>query len=450
MLVDVLRLVALSVATCTVLTVLAAPGAAQPAARVVRVAHRPAGVAPVLGPKLAPVQVELFFLPGATSSRAPLQLALELWRAHPSRVRLLFRVLSRQGQVHLPAAALEAAAQGKFLPFMDAVTQRLRGTTLPQIRELAQSVGMDLEQLDAAWDDNRHFEQLESNDLRRTRLRARQTPEIAFSGKLASRPVTVLGSTDFEASYREALARAADARDRGVSPEELAGVLEREALGERLSTVVALGPADERRDAEDWQVEPSSSLVETPLRTEGLPMLRAGSPSALPVLVACNPLSVLCYRQLQLATAVASVLQERARVLWVPMFDPRGRDALVVTRVADAILCAETMGSGWIALDLVTAQTNSRRGPMASAPEIIDGLVDAADLDGRALARCLAERAGASVRRAGELRAAGVVATPTLVVGGRMYPGGVSDASSLQNLIELELADGWLGTLAGP
>lgn len=449
MLEDVSRLVVLSVATCTALVALTAMAAAQPATRVVRVTHRPAGVAPALGPKLAPVQVELFFLPGATSSRAPMQLAIELWRAHPSRVRLLFRVLSRQGQVHLPVAALEAAAQGKFLPFMEAVTQRLRGTTLPQIRELAQSVGMDLEQLDAAWEDNRHFEQLENNDLRRTRLRARQTPEIAFSGKLASRPVTVLGSSDFEAAYREALARADDARDRGVAPDELAEVLEREAQTSRLSAVVALGPADERREAEDWQVEPSSGLVSAPVRTDGLPTLRTARAPALPLVVACNPLSVLCYRQLQLAAAVASVVQDRARVMWVPMFDPRGRDALVVTQVSDAILCAEAMGAGWVALDLVTAQTNSRRGPMASAQEVIDGLIDAADLDGRALARCLAERSGASVRRTGELRAAGLVATPTLVVGGRMYPGGVSDAASLQNLIELELADGWLGALAG-
>lgn len=458
MLVHVPRLVVLSLAAWSVLVCLTSGAAAEPATpaagtvrtvRTVRIEHRPAGAAPALGPKLAPVQVELFFLPGATSSRTPLQLALELWRAHPARVRLVFRVLSRQGQVHLPAAALEAAAQGKFLPFMDAVAQRLRGTALPQIRELAQSVGMDLEQLEAAWQDNRHLEQLERNDLRRARLRARQTPEIAFSGKLASRPVTVLGSTDFEAAYREALDRAAEARDRGVAEGELAEVLEREALAGRLSTVVALGPADERRDTEDLQLEPSSSLLTSPVRTSGLPVLRAATAPGLPVLVACNPLSVLCYRQLQLAVSVAGLVQDRVRVLWAPMFDPRGRDALVATQVADAILCAEAMGSGWIALDLVTAQTNSRRGPVASASEVIDDLIEAADLDGRALARCLAELAGASVRRAGELRSAGMVATPTLVVGGRMYPGGVSDSSSLQNLIELELADGWLGALVG-
>jgi hypothetical protein len=72
-------------------------------------------------------------------------------------------------------------------------------------------------------------------------------------------------------------------------------------------------------------------------------------------------------------------------------------------------------------------------------------LIAEADLDAPTLASCMAVRAGAALRRTVELRRAGMTASPTLVVGGRMYPGGVSDAAALQGLMEDELSAGWLG-----
>lgn len=432
---------------------------------VVRVEHRPAGEVPTLGARHAPVQLELFFLPGASSSRLPVQLAIDLWRNHPSRVRVVFRVLSRQGQVHLPAAALEAAAQGKFVPFIEAVGTRLRGTLPAQIRELAQSVGVDVERLDAAWADSRHLEALDDNELRRSRMRARQIPDVLFSGKLASRPVTVLGAGDFEAAYREAYERALEALDRGVAPSELAEALEREVVAARQPPVIGLGPADERSDLDEVVGDPGMALLTRPVSLRGLPLLRGTRPTTAPrsateppselattpIIVACNPLSVLCYRQLQLANVIAGLFDRRVRVVWAPMFDPRGRDAIAATRAADAVLCAEALGSGWAALDVLTAQTNRRRGRAIEPDRLLEDLIAEADLDSARLAACMAVRAGESVRRAGALRAAGMTLTPTMVVGGRMYPGGVSDAGALQTLIEYELADGWLGRLStGP
>lgn len=435
---------------------------------VTRIEHRPAGVPPTLGPPDAPVQVELFFLPGASSSRAPYQLAMELWRSHPTRVRVVFRVLSRHGQYHLPAAALEAAAQGKFFPFMEAVATRLRGALPAQIREVAQAAELDVERLDAAWNDNRHVADLDANELRRTRLRARQIPDVLFSGKLTSRPVTLLGGNDFEAAYREAYERAQDALDRGVAPGDLAAWLERAVQAERAQPTVSLGPTDDRSEDDDAvRSEPGTTLLLAPVASAGLPVLReprlaptAQRPDATwppqsspddrrpaPVLVACNPLSVLCYRQLQIASATAGLLEHRVRVLWAPLFDPRARDAINAARASDAILCAEVLGGGWAALDILTAQTNRRRGRIIEPERIIDDLIAEADLDGPRLAACLAARAGESVRRVEELRSAGLSVTPTVVVGGRMYPGGVSPGT-LQALVEHELAEGWLGQLS--
>lgn len=435
-------------------TLAALPAAAQPEARdhVERVEHEPSDEPPTLGPRDAPVQIELFFLPGASNARVPYQLISELWRNHPTRIRVIFRVLSRQGQVLLPAAALEAAAQGKFFEFMAAVHSRLRGPQREQILALAESVGVDEDRLVTAWNDLRHNDALENSERRRMRMRARQVPDVLFSGKLASRPVTVLGPSDMEAAYREALGRALDALDRGVEPAALAGYLDAAALAERPRPLLSLGPSDERTEEDDGRGEPSMALLSPPIDLRGLPS-RWTPPSntardearGVPILLACNPLSAQCYRHLNMVKAAAEVFEDRARVVWAPIFSLRSPDAATVARVADAILCANQLGVGWSALDTATLQANRRHGRILDANRLIDDLIAEADLDGAALATCLAINAGAAVRRTLQLRRSGMTVSPTVVVGGRMYPGSVSDASSLQWLIEEELVQGWLG-----
>jgi hypothetical protein len=436
------------------------PRPAAPREHVQRVAYEPSDEPPTLGPRDAPVRVELFFQPGVANSRMPYQLVSELWRNHPTRIRVIFRVLSRQGQVHLPATALEAAAQGKFFELMNAVHTRLRGPQKELIRALADSVGIDLDRLDNAWDTARYAEVFEVNERRRTRMRARQIPDVLFSGKIGSRPVTVMSATDLEASYREAYARALDALDRGVTREQLADYLDANALADRPPLVLSLGPADERPEEDDGRAEASMALLSPPADLRGLPTrwtpsgssedpgvpaAREPAPRGLPVLLACNPLSAQCYRHLHLVEAAADVFENRVRVVWAPMFELRSRDAATVARVADAVLCAHQLGIGWSALDAVLLQANRRHGRILDANRLIDDLIGESDLDSAALASCLAVNAGAAVRRVQELRRSGMNVSPTLVVGGRMYPGIVSDASSLQALIEEELMAGWLG-----
>ncbi|HRC58239.1 MAG TPA: hypothetical protein PKU97_20085, partial [Kofleriaceae bacterium] len=144
-----------------------------------------------------------------------------------------------------------------------------------QIREVAQAAELDVERLDAAWNDNRHVADLDANELRRTRLRARQIPDVLFSGKLTSRPVTLLGGNDFESAYREAYERAQDALDRGVAPGDLAAWLERAVQAERAQPTVSLGPTDDRSEDDDAvRSEPGTTLLLAPLASAGLPVLR--------------------------------------------------------------------------------------------------------------------------------------------------------------------------------
>lgn len=431
-----------------------------PREHVQRIPHEPSDAPPTLGPRHAPVRLELFFQPGSANARVPFQLITELWRAHPRRIQLIFRVVSRQGQVHLPAAVLEAAAQGKFFELVNALPS-LRGNQKEHIRALAKSVGMDLDRLDAAWESSRYAAALEANEQRRTRMRVRQVPDALFAGKQSPRPVTVMGATDLEAAYREAYARALDARDRGVDAAHLADYLDANALADRPPQLLNLGPADERPEEDDGRGEPSTALLSPPLRLRGLPTRwtpagdpgrgqdggdkRPAAPRGLPVLLACNPLSAQCYRHLHIVENAAEVFDDRVRVVWAPMFELRSRDAATVARVADAVLCADQLGVGWSALDVVMLQANRRHGRILDGDRLLDDLIAEADLDGAALAACMAVNAGAAVRRVEELRRSGMSVSPTVVVGGRMYPGSVSDAPSLQGLIEEELTAGWLG-----
>lgn len=424
-----------------------------------RVEHRPSDEPPSLGPRDAPVQIELFFLPGASNARLPYQLITELWRNHPTRIRVIFRVLSRQGQVHLPAAVLEAAAQGKFFELMTAVHTRLRGTQRDQILALVESVGVDTERLTAAWKDSRHNDAFETNENRRQRMLGRQVPEAFFSGKPVSRPITVLGTRELEEAYLEAYGRARDALDRGVAREDLPAYLDAAVIAARPPVVPNLGPADERPEDDDGRADNAMALMSPPPDLRGLPsrwkpagakdggedLTELRAPRGLPILLACNPLSAQCYRYLHMAESAADVFLGRVRVVWAPMFEVRSRDAATVARVADAVLCANQLGVGWSALDVVTLQANRRHGRILDANRLIDDLIAEADLDGAALASCMAVNAGAAVRRVAALRRSGLSISPTVVVGGRMYPGSVSDVLSLQGLIEEELASGWLG-----
>jgi hypothetical protein len=450
---------------------LSAPAAAAPAAapaprieRVARIAHDDGAGSPAIGPRDAPVQVEFFYLPGPGNNRLPYQLIWDLWQHHPTRIRVTFRVLSRQGQVNLPAATLEAAAQGKFAAFMTAAHSGLHSAEPSRIRALAESVGMDLERLDAALQDGRHLAVLEDNERRRVRMRVRQLPEALFAGKLAARPISVLGPADLEAAYREAFERARDQLDRGVRPEQLAARLDAAALAQRAPGQVSLGPADERLD--DDRDDSAFALLASPVRLDGLPaVLRPASAAAvaprwlrpdagrepeaaLSVVVACNPLSMLCVRQLSLAATAVGAFDGGVRVVWAPMFDLRSTEAATAAQFADAILCAEALGFGEGALDLAIAQTSRRRGRLLRADALVDELIAEADLDSGAMAACLAVRAGDALRRAVALRGAGMALSPTVVIGGRMYPGGLSDAASLQGVIEDQLAPGWLGQLS--
>jgi predicted DsbA family dithiol-disulfide isomerase len=419
--------------------------AAPPTGADLRIEHRDPRAAPSRGPAHAPVTVELFFVPGKDdSTRRASALLEQLWRAHPRRIRVIYRVMMSSGAMLLPAAVLEAQAEGKFDELMDALSRARGGLARDQILQLATAAGVDGARLQAAWADGRYAQAFDDAEERRRRLHGRSTPEVLFNGQTLRRPIASVGASELEEAYRDAYDRALDLLDRGVARAELPAAFDELAAAAAPELPLQPGPTDDNLDGAAGVITP---LANPPLLVDGLP--GDGPPDApIRVVVLCGPQSLNCFRQVALAGEVAELFPERVRVVWSPWFDVTRQDAAAQSLLADAALCAETLGAGWAFVSRMLDDASKRHGRRLPADASVDGVAAKVYLPRPSLAHCLAVTAGDALDRVAAARAAGVRSGPSLVVGGRIYPGGVADRGVLQALIEAELAPGVLGTIA--
>jgi hypothetical protein len=420
--------------------------ALEPRANISRVEHKPAGDAPTLGPARAPVTIDLFFIAGAPTIKVPFELLRRLQEAHPSRIRIVYRLLRRGNSLLTPLAAAEAHAQGKFFEFMALVlkkpNQRREG-----ILELARQAGLDIRRLEAAWEDGRHEATLDANEARRQRLHAARNPPPAatFNGVVTARGIIGTDYDTLEGEYLDAYDRALDMLDRGVPEAHLGEAFDRVAVARRPDQVFAPGPIDDPDPSEPLDAPPA--LVKTPIDTRGWPSMGAAG-AEVPILVLCNLRSPACRKQIvNVVLKMRDLFGDQVRVVWGPMFDPAADDAAATTLINDAALCAEELGAGWSWVEQALNVTYRRHGGPGDPDKEIDAVIAATELDRGAVARCQASSAGASARVVARLRAAGVRSGPSLVVGGRIYPGGLGDARMLQAVVEDELAPGILEAL---
>ena len=416
-----------------------------PRPNIERVDHQPAGEAPTVGPSNAPVTIELFFVAGASPTRGPFENLRKLQAAHPSRIRLVYRVLQRGSNLLSPVAALEANAQGKFSEFMAALLKKAN-VRREQLLEMARQVGLDTARLEQAWDDGRHDAALVANEIRRRRLHGRNMPpDAAFNSQMLARPVVSLDYDELEAQYLDAYNQSLDKLDRGTPIAHLVDAFDRDTLVHRPSTPLAPGPIDDPDP--DAAAETPGQLMAAPLDTRGWPSVGPAD-APVQVVVLCNLRSSACRTQIvERALTVAGWYPDEVRLIWGPMFDPGADDAAASTMANDAALCAEELGNGWAWVEQAAQVAYRRHGKLGDPDKEIDDVIAATDLDSAAVAKCLAASAGASARAVARIRAAGVKSGPALVVGGRIYPGGLGDARMLQTLVEDELAPGILEDL---
>ncbi len=437
------RAVAIGVAVA-----LAVPAHAEPGS-VVRVEEHDVNSPPSRGPKIAPVTVEMFFLPTKSSKQAYLRVE-KLQAEHPSRIRLLYRVIGRE---RLPSAVLEAYAEGLFFELMavlDDPTVSLP-SAMPDDRiiEICRRAGVDPARVADAIQREPFDDVIVANQQREVQRipGASQSPifQVWFNGQ----PKSFSDDASLERAYVEAYDHATDLLARGVAPEALFDTLDAEAA-------VRDGPF--QRGETDWADtdNPDETLASPPLDLHGLPSYGAAD-AALTIAVLCDPGRTNCASARNAAQMVAYNAPTRVRVVWQPFFDPADPHTTEVGLLGDAALCAEQLGTnsddargnesaGWTWLRQVAVES-SQRSRHVSGETMMDRIADRLGIDGRKLAACRARIAGTTVTRIEAARASGVRTSPATVVGGRIYPP-IVDPAALQGLVERELAPGVLDSAA--
>jgi hypothetical protein len=446
----------LAVVSAALVLLLAHPASSKPG-EVVRVEHRDPSAMPSRGPLNALVTIELYFTPGQSSRSGAYRNLERLQENHPSRIRLVYRIVKSGGQTRTPYAALQAHAEGKFFELMDALNAARPNLDNKELIELGKKVGMDPDRLanvmvhpPAAYDDV-----LDANELRRKQRvhNQGQLPTALFNGRMPRQPVTSLSMNDLEQEYRTAKDLAEELLDRGADRGSLSEALD-ELTEPPADIIIPPGATDE--DLGEEVGEPA--LATPPLDLRGLPSYGPVE-AATTIVVLCSPTSSNCVAAMKTARNVRDWYPNQVRVVWAPYFDLTREDAAELSLLADAALCAEKIGitledqdatfnnpasPGWRWVEAVLGENMRRRVP---PDKIVDHMAERLRVDKRAFATCRAQVAGTSIAWIEAARRAGVRVTPSTVVGGRIY-GPITDHNTLQLLVEAELAPGILGEAA--
>lgn len=418
-----------------------------PRRNVVRVEHRPAAENPGLGPSAAPVTAELFFVPGQIESNRAYKRLVELQSRHPRRLRVVFRVITRQAQVVIPIAALEAYAQGRFEEFMDAVVAARSGAVrreqLPAIAEAAGMDGVRLDQaIERALDLDELPEPLRDNDRRRLRQRGANVPELLFNGAPVGQTLSALDVDELERYYDDAYDAAQQRIADGVPADQILEASERALAPTWAVTHSSAGPIDDPELGWEMPEGPPPLLAES-LVVEGLPA-EGDDTASVEVVVLCNLRYVSCRQQLDgVGRRLHDLYPDEVRLVWHPWYDAAVDGNQDAPRLHAAALCAEAQGAGWKWIDETLRQVMRGAGE-GEVDEMIDAVAELAEVDRGELDRCIARAGEAVDARVAAAARAGVTHGPAIVIGGRVYLGGFTDSRAASPLVDAELAPGLL------
>ncbi|HET9993336.1 MAG TPA: hypothetical protein VFQ65_32595, partial [Kofleriaceae bacterium] len=372
----------------------------------------------------------------------------KLQAKHPSRIRVIYRVVKAVGTSRLHYAVLEAYSEGKFDAFMAALNNpsQVRGLTDQALLDLGKSVGMDPQQLAIAITNPPpgYDRVLEANQRRyRRKAHGSGLPLILVNGKV---PHNWSSVSDLEAEYYTAKDAADELLDRGADPRALPEAFEQATAPNPLDLAIPAGNTDDTID--DVPVVPPLATPALDLR--GMPSL--GPPNAqVTIAVLCSPASLNCASAIKAAHQAQEVYNDAVRIVWAPFFDVTREDAADLGFLSDAALCAEKIGTSsedldspgsqgwrWVETMLGESTVRHRRVP---ADQLLDKVADKLHVDKQAFATCRAAQAGTAIKWIEAARHAGVRTSPSTVVGGRIYPS-ITDGTTLQQLVGAELEPG--------
>jgi protein-disulfide isomerase len=432
---------------------------AAPGGKSVRVEHYDPATTPTRGPTNAPVTVELFFAPqirGGTTNGLPIYRQLEtLQQKHPTRIRIIYRVVRRGAQgPQQPTLALEAYSQGRFFEMVASLHAQRVNMTRDQLLDLAKKSGLDPQRADRAIVEDRYGAVLDENERRLERLRGATAPMVFFNDKPLKTSLSAVTDNELEAAYIDAYDRAMELLDKGIAQKDLLAAFDAQILHDLQPVVVTASPLEEDFEGEIV----NHPLASPPLSLAGLPALgRPDAHAPVPIVLLCRPNDDKCNAMMRIAPKLNKIYRGEVRIVWAPWFDVlRREDAADLTLLGDAALCAEQVGSspddldaspGWLWVSEMFSQISRSHGRRSAPDKLIDNVAQRLSIDKASLSACRARMANTTLDWIESARRSGVVGSPAIVIGGRIYEG-LTDEQAIKQLVEAELAPGVLGRCA--
>lgn len=443
-------------AVLTAITLAGTPTRAEPLetrAQSVVVKHRAASDVPTLGPAHAPVTIDFFVALRSGRSLLLHERLLQLHQRHPRRVRIIYRLVGASGGTYVSEAAMEAFTQGRFLPFMAELNAH-RDALLPhrkaKLADACRRAGLDFQRVEDAWSTEKHLDVLARNNAYRYQRHADRVPSLLFNGKPLSRARRI-GISDLEAEYDRAHTEAQGLLDDGVPLEQLYLTALRRIDASRETQSVRPGAIDGGRAA-----DVSAAMRRAPLLASqalGKGNARGPEDAAVTLLFYCNFASSHCMYLKRRIDEIGRNYPRRLRLVFYPMVPEsyegdQLRDVLLLHRGA---LCADYQGAFWrfyhAAYDVLFERRRRSSRPLPGSSHI-DIITSRIELDAALFTECIErpEQDELLLDRVRAGRKAGIQHSPTVVIGGRIYPGSRTEGD-LRYLIEQELAPGLLERL---
>ena len=417
---------------------------AKPAGKIVKVEHSPPAQAPILGPRLAPVTIDFFMDPRERMSQQIDRMLRQLAERHPKRLRVVYRIVSKQRQsVWQAEAAREAFAQDRFREFMDAYYVNRRWPHRDDLRQIGEAAGLDVEALEQAVapGTSPHAEGIVAEYWYSRRRRVNAIPGILVNGqpKLLS-PGSL---EELESLYDQAYEPARVRLDDGMRLEDLYPWLLREADASVEVPVGLVAGSVDGLSGRDKLPRGTGKLVGGLVDTSGA--LSRGPESAAAVLVfVCNFQTRHCKNMHDNIEELRLMFPDELRVVFHHQLDDEDKRQPLSRALAEGAECAHEQGAFWSYYDeLFSSYLSTSIG----ADDIL-ARAEKLELSAEPFAECMSSMKHAEKVEDARVAAerAGIEHTPSVVIGGRVYIG-LQSTHVLRDLLLVELGPGLLETL---
>jgi protein-disulfide isomerase len=435
-------LLAIAIAIAVAVAVaIAAPAAAERQGEVARLLHNPPGEAPILGPRYAPVTIELFIDLESSSSRRVYRDIHELARRHPIRLRTVFWITRAGGQAsRRNETAIEAFAQGKFHRFLGAYFgDAFHHPSEAQLEGILEEAGIDRTGLEAAIASSRHVAAIRAGYTRARRFGVHGIPSAMINGEPVPRVPGSLSA--WEELYDSAYAEASELLAEGYPVAEIYPRLLRRRAAGRSVPHIEIRNLDGRRPAA-LSREKNGYPLRGAIDYAG-PHTRWATDAPVVIATFCRLGRRECLKLHETLAELEAAFEGEIRHVFKPLYDSEETPRAHPLHLAAE--CAAEQGQFWPVWEQIL-----RRSPVRDPGDALERIKPILD-DLERFERCLAEErvAPALAAEVAASRRAGVLATPATVIGSRIYYGEMS-FEDLVALVELELAPGLLGRWLDP